>query len=93
MCYFKSPFDIVYERGDSVALAVLSGTIHFPETSPFTQVNIFLYFQYRSYKYIFFQDMHDCIVFMLQISPQDRPFINNVINKLQMYVNKMDNVA
>ncbi|XP_044741228.1 serine/threonine-protein kinase 16 isoform X2 [Chrysoperla carnea] len=31
MCYFKSPFDTVHERGDSVALAVLSGNIHFPE--------------------------------------------------------------
>lgn len=39
LCYFKSPFDAVYERGDSVALAVMSGTIFFPEPSPFPQVN------------------------------------------------------
>lgn len=31
MCYFKCPFDAAYERGDSVALAVLSGKIHFPD--------------------------------------------------------------
>jgi hypothetical protein len=39
MCYFKSPFDTVYERGDSVALAVISGNITFPENTPFPQVN------------------------------------------------------
>ncbi|XP_025831011.1 serine/threonine-protein kinase 16 [Agrilus planipennis] len=37
MCYFKSPYDIVYERGDSVALAVLSGTVSFPEGSPYPE--------------------------------------------------------
>nr|BAH72283.1 ACYPI000353 [Acyrthosiphon pisum] len=30
MLYKKSPFDLVYERGDSVALAVISGKIYFP---------------------------------------------------------------
>lgn len=35
MCYFKSPFDAVYERGDSVALAVISGNVSFPESTPF----------------------------------------------------------
>lgn len=38
MCYFKSPYDIVYERGDSVALAVISGNINFPADTPFDQV-------------------------------------------------------
>lgn len=33
MCYFKCPFDAAYERGDSVALAVLSGNIVFPQIS------------------------------------------------------------
>lgn len=36
MCYFKSPFDFVHERGDSVALAVVSGNIHFPEETPYS---------------------------------------------------------
>lgn len=31
MCYFKCPFDAAYEKGDSVALAVLSGNVVFPE--------------------------------------------------------------
>jgi serine/threonine kinase 16 len=37
LCFFKSPFDAVYERGDSVSLAVLSGKIPFPENSPYTK--------------------------------------------------------
>lgn len=37
LCFFKSPFDAVYERGDSVSLAVLSGKIPFPENSPYSQ--------------------------------------------------------
>jgi serine/threonine kinase 16 len=37
MAFYKSPFDAVYERGDSVALAVLSGNIEVPETSPYSQ--------------------------------------------------------
>lgn len=38
LCYFKSPFDAVYERGDSVALAVMSANITFPEDAPYTEV-------------------------------------------------------
>lgn len=37
LCYFKSPFDTVYERGDSVALAVISANIIFPEDAPYTE--------------------------------------------------------
>lgn len=37
LCFFKSPYDAVYERGDSVSLAVLSGKIPFPENSPYSQ--------------------------------------------------------
>merc|ERR1711892_211008 len=33
MMYYQSPFDPVYERGDSVALAVQAGKITFPATS------------------------------------------------------------
>lgn len=39
MCFFKCPFDAAYEKGDSVALAVLSGNITIPETSPFSEVD------------------------------------------------------
>ncbi|EEB19179.1 serine/threonine-protein kinase, putative [Pediculus humanus corporis] len=31
ICFYKSPYDIIYEKGDSVALAVLNGKITFPE--------------------------------------------------------------
>lgn len=37
MCYFKSPFDIIYERGDSVALATVSGNVAFPEITPYPE--------------------------------------------------------
>lgn len=40
MCYFNSPFDPIYERGDSVALAVLSGNVNIPEDSIYTEVTI-----------------------------------------------------
>jgi serine/threonine kinase 16 len=40
MCFYKSPYDSVYERGDSVALAVISGNIDLPEIedSPYSEV-------------------------------------------------------
>ncbi|ALC45301.1 CG1227 [Drosophila busckii] len=37
MCFFNSPFDPIYERGDSVALAVLSGNANIPEDSIYTE--------------------------------------------------------
>lgn len=37
LCYFKSPFDTVYERGDSVALAVISANITFPGNAPYNE--------------------------------------------------------
>nr|XP_040580753.1 serine/threonine-protein kinase 16-like isoform X1 [Lepeophtheirus salmonis] len=38
LCFFKSPFDVVYERGDSVALAVQSSSnVHFPNDSPYSK--------------------------------------------------------
>ncbi|XP_012251739.2 serine/threonine-protein kinase 16 [Athalia rosae] len=37
LCYFKSPFESVYERGDSVALAVISANITFPENAPYNE--------------------------------------------------------
>ena len=36
ICYFKSPYDAVYERGDSVALAVQSSKLTFPANSPYS---------------------------------------------------------
>lgn len=42
ICFFKCPFDPIYEKGDSVALAVLSGNVYFPESSPYTNVIILI---------------------------------------------------
>lgn len=37
LCYFQSPYDEVYVKGDSVPLAVLSGRIPFPDNSPYSE--------------------------------------------------------
>ncbi|XP_071519237.1 serine/threonine-protein kinase 16 isoform X2 [Panulirus ornatus] len=37
LCFYKSPFDGVYERGDSVALAVVSGNVQFPDVHPYSE--------------------------------------------------------
>lgn len=41
ICFFRSPFDPVYEKGDSVALAVLSGNVIIPENSPYSEVSLY----------------------------------------------------
>lgn len=38
ICFFKCPYDVIYEKGDSVALAVLSGNVIFPDNSPYSEV-------------------------------------------------------
>lgn len=42
ICFFKCPYDIIYEKGDSVALAVLNGNVDFPANSPYSEVKYFL---------------------------------------------------
>lgn len=42
LCFFKCPFDAVYERGDSISLAVLSGNVNFPKDSMYPKVIFFL---------------------------------------------------
>lgn len=37
LCFFRSPFDDIYERGDSIALAVQSGKITYDDCHPYTQ--------------------------------------------------------
>ena len=70
IAFFKSPFDIVLERGDSVALAVQSGPSNakFPTNSPFSKG---------------FQDL---ILWMLTVDLQKRPFINDVITKVSLLI-------
>ncbi|CAG0888572.1 unnamed protein product [Darwinula stevensoni] len=37
LCFFEGPFDDVVRRGDSVALATVSGNIRFPTSSPYSK--------------------------------------------------------
>lgn len=37
LCFFQSPYEDEYIRGNSIALAVLSGKIAFPENSPYSK--------------------------------------------------------
>lgn len=68
LCYFKSPFDTVYERGDSVALAVMSAHVTFPEDTPYTEdmQNLILSMlkvnpMERPYIYSVIENVHDTI--------------------------------
>ncbi|XP_076242348.1 serine/threonine-protein kinase 16 [Calliopsis andreniformis] len=68
LCYFKSPFDAVYERGDSVALAVMSANITFPEGAPYNEdmQNLILSMlkvnpMERPYIYSVIESVHDLI--------------------------------
>lgn len=69
LCFFKSPFDAVYERGDSVSLAVLSGKIPFPENSSYSEdLKELILFQLRTnpmerpYIYTIIEKLQDLIV-------------------------------
>lgn len=69
LCYFKSPFDTVYERGDSVALAVISAHVTFPEDAPYNEdmQNLILLMlkvnpMERPYIYSVIESVHDTIV-------------------------------
>lgn len=99
ICFFKCPFDPIYEKGDSVALAVLSGNINFPENSPYTEVWYTTETDRtrtlsRSFEILngfsFFQDMHQLILFMLRINPMERPFVYSVIEKAQDLFGKLE---
>ena len=70
LCFFRSPYDEVYERGDSVALAVSSGTpLHFP--SPTT-------FPFNVHPSII-----ELITNMLVVDPTRRPFIGDIIRQVE----------
>ncbi|KAB7494737.1 Serine/threonine-protein kinase 16 [Armadillidium nasatum] len=75
MCFYKSPFDSVYERGDSVALAVVGGKIPFPEAHPYSE------------------DMVDLITSMIQVNPEERPYIDWVIESVEQLMKKMSGVV
>lgn len=68
ICYYKSPFDNIWERGDSVALAVQSGGQHvtFPSTSGASLTT---------------PKLKALIQSMLALELKDRPFIDQVIKE------------
>ena len=68
---FKSPFDIVLEKGDSVALAVQSGL---PSNAKFLSNSSFS------------QGFQDLISWMLTVDLQKRPFINDIMTKVSLLI-------
>ncbi|KAH8243155.1 hypothetical protein KR032_004997 [Drosophila birchii] len=92
MCYFSSPFDPIYERGDSVALAVLSGNVNIPEESIYTDVSEYSLAKRDIYtkSYLFPQDMHELINYMLRTDPMERPFIFSVIERTHDLIQKLE---
>jgi len=70
LLHFRGPFDAVYERGDSVALAVQGGTIQFPEGGSDVENKCH-------------QGMRDLIVGMTNLDINFRLSIDSVIEKVQ----------
>ena len=70
IAFWKSPFDIILEKGDSIALAVQSGPncVKFPPSCPFSKG---------------FQDL---IMLMLTMDIQKRPFISDLTDKLTLLI-------
>ena len=70
IAFWKSPFDIILEKGDSIALAVQSGPncVKFPASCPFSKG---------------FQDL---IMLMLTMDIQKRPFISDITDKLTLLI-------
>uniref|UniRef100_A0A6A7FYQ3 non-specific serine/threonine protein kinase n=2 Tax=Hirondellea gigas TaxID=1518452 RepID=A0A6A7FYQ3_9CRUS len=64
LCFFRTPYDAVHERGDSVALAVIAGKTNFPEGHPYSQ------------------DVCELIVSLLQVEPEQRPFMDWVVESI-----------
>ena len=68
LLHFRGPFDAVYERGDSVALAVQGGTIQFPDGDMANESH---------------QGLRDLIIGMTNLDINFRLDINSVIEKVQ----------
>ena len=68
ICFYKSPFDLVWERGDSVALAVQSGATNlvFPTTSTASQYS---------------SGLKGLIRWMLETELSNRPHLVEVMEK------------
>jgi hypothetical protein len=70
MCFYRSPYDDVYSRGDSVALAVQSGSrnVRFPGNCAYSS------------------GLRDLIILMLNAEFRDRPFIDEVVSRVQVLI-------
>lgn len=68
IAFYKSPFDVILEKGDSIALAVQSGSdsVKIPPKSTFSK------------------GFHDLIFLMLTLDLNKRPFIDDVIGKVNV---------
>lgn len=96
ICFFKCPYDVIYEKGDSVALAVLSGNVVFPRNSPYSDVNkisIALAANWGDNDFFVFsltQEMHNLIAFMLRINPMERPYVYSVLEAAHSLIGKLE---
>jgi serine/threonine kinase 16 len=73
LCFFRSPFDMVYVRGDSVPLAVVAAsrqTVIVPADNPFASGIIDLVFD------------------MLDVDARVRPFIGDVLKRVQQLIDE-----
>lgn len=70
MAFLESPFEKAYQRGDSIALAVMSDNIRIPEN--------------HGYSSALEEVIRDCMV----INAMERPFIDQILNKVQTLCNK-----
>ena len=70
IAFWKSPFDLILEKGDSIALAVQSGPscVKFPPSCPYSKG---------------FQDLIMC---MITLDIKKRPFVNDIIDKLALLI-------
>jgi len=73
MCFYESPFDTVYQRGDSVALAVISGNVRIPDSSmsvSWCLMNVSLLFTFLTVQCQFhsiFKIICDIIVYQVKV--------------------------
>lgn len=66
ICFFVSPFEMAYQHGGSIALAVVGGNVRIPEDS------------------IYSQGLHDLILPMLMVNAMERPFIDSIIQRIEI---------
>ena len=79
---------MVYERGDSIALAVGSGRIDIPTDSPFSKVlqfNIDSRCVSSNTVFACTQEMEDLIRYILVVDPKERPFLEDVIQRVKQF--------